>query len=529
MSEQEKTQEAEIVEYKVDGETLRGPRGKNLLEALLADGRELSYFCYHRKLSVAASCRQCLVGMGGRLVPSCQMSVEPNLEIETKADYVRQARAQMLEYTLVNHPVDCVICDKAGECTLQRHYMDWDGRESVVDHKKVDKPKKVDLGEHIMLDAERCILCSRCIRFCSEVAKSPDLVFAQRGTHAELTTAPGRRLDNAYSLNTVDICPVGALTDKDFRFRIRVWELFSTRSACTGCSEVCPTEIHHRDGEVYRMVPPKQLDMNLNWMCDYGRRTYKQLSENRITAARVGASETSIEDATRATASALRPLLQNDRSAIGVVIGADTTNEDLFVALRFARDFLETKAVYLAERPSDGNGDDILRTSDPNPNRAGAAALAGAQLQSAAQLEADLTGGKLKALYVVSDVLTLSEPALAAAKQLDAFVVQSSQSSPLTAAAGILLPAAMWAEVSGTVLNGKQQIRRLRPAIEPPGYARPHWSLLEHVGAALGLSTVYKSAHTVFEALKAEVAAFGTASWGPNTPTTMLRFSGSRG
>ena len=164
----------------------------------------------------------------------------------------------MLEFTLLNHPIDCPICDKAGECTLQKHYFDWDAKYARNDGIKVHKDKNVDLGKHIVLDQERCILCTRCIRVCDEVAKQPELTMAMRGDHEVLTTAPGRRLDNPYSLNTVDVCPVGALTSKDFRFAMRVWELQTTPSVCTGCSTGCNVEIHSSRNEVYRLVPADQ-------------------------------------------------------------------------------------------------------------------------------------------------------------------------------------------------------------------------------------------------------------------------------
>src|SRR5260370_22078209 len=166
------------------------------------------------------------------------------MEVTTDSEKVTVARAQMLEFTLVNHPVDCPICDKAGECTLQKLYVEWDSTHSRITQEKVHKPKQVDLGPGIVLDAERCILCTRCIRVCDEVAHEHQLEMAWRGDREQITTAPGHQLDNPYSLNTVDVCPVGALTSKDFRFAMRAWELYTTAAVCPGCATGCNDEGH---------------------------------------------------------------------------------------------------------------------------------------------------------------------------------------------------------------------------------------------------------------------------------------------
>ncbi|MCA9664157.1 MAG: (2Fe-2S)-binding protein [Myxococcales bacterium] len=538
MSEHEPTPTPELVTVKIDGKEHQLPKGKNLLEALLDLGEDISYFCYHPGLSVAASCRQCLVGIRGSMVPSCQTTVSDGLELESQSPTVLDARRQMLEFTLVNHPVDCVICDKAGECTLQRHYMDWDGKPSEIDHEKVEKPKKVDVGREIVLDAERCILCSRCVRFCQEIAESPDLVFEYRGNHETLTTAPDRRLDNSYSLNTVDICPVGALTDKDFRFKIRVWELYATRSVCNGCAAGCDTEVHHRDGRIYRMVPPKDWDMNLNWMCDDGRRTYKSVAAQRLTRPLVDGEPAELDAALAAIKERLEPLLAQDRGAIGVVLGADASNEDNFMAARMAYDFLEAGHVYLADSPDNGLGDDILRRDDPNPNRAGARGCARGDLGSSEDLARDLADHKLEALYVVGDRLDLSDETLGQLRGLKLVVVQASEPSRLTDKAHVVLPAAKWAEVHGTITRTSERAKRdlsasrfgrMRPAVEPPGMARPHWDWLKRVGAVLGVTVEFESAHAVFQEMKKQVPFFAEAQWGGKIPTVMLRFAGRRG
>ncbi|MCC6751186.1 MAG: (2Fe-2S)-binding protein [Deltaproteobacteria bacterium] len=521
----------EMVDFSVDGRPVSAPKGTNLLEAMLAAGENLSYFCYHPGLSVAACCRQCMVAVGTnpKLVPACQMTVQPAMEVYSSRADVLEARQRMLEFTLVNHPVDCTICDKAGECALQRHYMDWDGKDSAINHAKVDKPKKVDLGPHIVLDTERCILCSRCVRFCQEVAKAPQLVFSRRGDHEMLTTAPGERLDNPYSLNTVDICPVGALTDKDFRFKIRVWELFSTRSTCVGCSAGCQTEIHHHRNQIYRLVPPKRWDMNLSWMCDDGRRTYKAIGGPRVSQPRVNGRQESLKDALDAAAASLRPYLGEERHALGVVVGADLTNEDAFASVHFARDLLGLAAVYLADRPNDGRGDGILRRSDPNPNRSGILTIAGDTARSTRDLAADIAAGTVRALLVVGDSPLSDAGAPEALRQLAVLVVQASIASPTSEAASVLLPAAAWAEVDGTITNYEGRVQRLRAAVEPPGLARPHWDLIGRLARLLGLEAERPSPEAVFDELRRHHPSMAHASWGEPMRAGQLRFAGRRG
>jgi len=520
----------ELVEIAVDGETFSVPKGKNLLEALLDVGEDVSYFCYHPRLSIVAKCRQCLVGLGDghKLVPACQMTVQEGMKVRSKTEQVREARQAILEFTLLNHPLDCVICDKAGECTLQRQYMDWDGEASLVNHDKVSKPKKVDLGPDIVLDAERCILCDRCVRFMAEVAKAPQLLFAKRGDHTEVSCAPGEQLDHPYALNVADICPVGALTDKSFRFQSRVWDLWSTRTVCQGCAAGCDMELHHKDGDVYRQVPPKRWDLNLNWMCNDGRRTYRQLLEKeRVTHPSLGGERTDPDTATTHIAEALQGLIGAEGSPIGVVLGADVSNEDAYAGARIAQ--VLGARLYLGDRPDDGKGDDILRLNDPNPNRAGVRAMANKDLLNTKALAEALNDGALKALLVVGDGLDLPAPAQRKLNALDLVVLSTPFSSALIKKASVVLPAAAWTEIDGTCTNAAGEVKRMRPAFEPPSHARPHWDWLVRLGVALDADLGFLDAEGAFSEMSANIETFAGASWGDTIPTQRLRFSGRRG
>ncbi|HEY3356240.1 MAG TPA: 2Fe-2S iron-sulfur cluster-binding protein [Polyangia bacterium] len=510
----------------IDGRPVVVTPGTTLLQAALRLGIDISYFCWHPGLPIAAVCRQCLVEIVGqpKLAPACQVTCAEGMQVLTGSDRVLKVRQQMLEFTLLNHPVDCPICDKAGECQLQKLYLEWDAKAARIDYPKLHKPKVVDLGPTVVLDAERCILCTRCIRVCDEVAKVHQLEIQLRGNHAEICVAPGHHLDNPYSLNTVDVCPVGALTSKDFRFAQRAWELSATPSICTGCATGCATEIHHAKGRVYRLVPRLNAEVNRYWMCDAGRLTYKELRQGRLTAPRVLGGLRKWDDALTAAASALQPALA-ELGKVALVLSAQLANEDAFAAVRLAA-ALGIARVYTSGRPA-GFGDDILIHGDKNPNSTGVRLIAGATAKPAAALEADLAAGALTALLCVGEV-HLGDAALAAAARLKVVAIASHESR-LTNGATVALPATAWAEHDATYVNAKGMCQRARAAVAAPAHARPAWRIVGELGTKLGQALAWASLPAVFADLKAAVPAFAQAELGPEQPTIQLRFKASRG
>ncbi len=515
---------AEIVTVTIDGKEHQFPKGTNLLEACNQVGANVPYFCYHPGLSSPAVCRQCLVDVKGqgKPVPSCYTAVADKMDVTTNSPHAVDVRRQMLEFTLLNHPIDCPICDKAGECTLQKHYFDWDAKYARNDGIKVKKDKVVDIGKHIVLDQERCILCTRCIRVCDEVAKSPDLTMAERGDHEVLTTSPGRRLDNPYSLNTVDVCPVGALTSKDFRFAMRAWELYSTPSVCPGCATGCNIEVQTSRDKVYRIVPRPNPAVNQHWMCDEGRFTYKTLHVSRLVVPQVAGVPA---DWDRALADAALRLEGGD---VAVVMNAQSTNEDLYVLSRLCEQ-LKTDKLYLAGK-DEGWSDDILVSADKNPNTAGAKALfgAGGRLKTLLDLARDLKAGVIKTLLVVGDEgVTGGAPlSLSGVKNL---VVLACHGGALADAAHVVMPIAGWGEVDGTFTNRQGFVQRIRPGIPPAGDSLPTWEALAHLGRKLGAATEYTSAKQVFTEAREKVAYMKGADWGRPFLPVQLRFANSRG
>ena len=511
------------VKMVIDGQPHEFPAGLTILEACQRVGSKVPFFCWHPGLSAPAVCRQCLVEIKGfpKPIPSCYTPVADKMEVITNSPKVLDVRRQMLEFTLLNHPIDCPICDKAGECLLQKHYFDWDTRLARNDGSKVRKAKVVDVGRHIVLDQERCILCSRCIRVCNEVARQPDLVMAFRGDRQLLTTAPGRRLDNPYSLNTVNVCPVGALTAKDFRFSMRAWEIWATPSVCPGCATGCNIEIHAARNVIRRLIPRLNPAVNKYWMCDEGRLSYKPVHENRLAAPMVAGAPTSWDAALAEAARLLAQARDKSPSTLGVVVSAQMTNEEIFAFSRLATEQLRTSKIYLAGAP-EGWCDDVLVSADKNPNTTGAKLIVGPSLRTAADLKQDREAGVVTALLVVGGAADSCD-------SLQTLVVVASHQGPPVAAAQVALPLAMWAEVDGSFTNRQAKVQRLHAAIAPAGQSRPGWEIAARLGRALGAAWAYADAKQVFSETCDKVTLLSGADWGTAEMPVQLRFANSRG
>jgi len=557
----------------IDGAEISVPKGTNVIEAAKQVGVEVPEFCYHPGLSIAACCRQCLVEIEGqaKLQPSCQMQAGDGMVVNTQAPRAVLARKQMLEFTLLNHPIDCPICDKAGECTLQHHYFDHDNAPSRVDVPKVRKPKVKDLGPHIVLDAERCILCTRCIRVCDEVAHEHQLDMKNRGNHEELDTAPGATLDNPYSINTVDVCPVGALTSKDFRFTMRAWELMMTPSVCQGCSTGCSIEVQYQQDRVWRKQPRQSDEINKYWMCDEGRFSYHALRSNRVAAPFVHGLPAGWDRSLATAAELLNRSMARDRSRVAVVFSAQNCNEDNFALAKLARDVWHLERFYVAGRPPvPGRADNILRDADVNPNRRGVTAILGGPQPGPGVLEQDLLAGEIDTLLILGQELPLSNEGIERAAQIGGIVMLASSDkrvalgcvrcgtslfvpqgessvrcescqtsnevppgyeadSTLVDHASVVFPTASWAELRGTVINRDGHVLRLHPALLPPGQAEPGWKILSRLARSTGATLNYETPRDVFNDLAASLDSIDANAWGRPVMPTQLRFAGSRG
>jgi len=416
----------------------------------------------------------------------------------------------VMEFLLINHPLDCPICDQAGECRLQEFSVDFGASQSRFLENKVKKPKNVVLGPRVTLDDERCILCSRCIRFCQEIAHDDVIGFVDRGSYTVLTAHPGKRLENNYSLNTVDICPVGALTSTDFRFKMRVWFLKETKSICTSCATGCNTIIGTREDVIYRQTPRENDHVNSCWMCDYGRLNFKYLeAENRLLEPQVRSEGKlfSVDWPAAITPAALQ-LKQFSGAEIAIIASGRMTNEELWLTSQLAKSL---GVQWIDIVPRRGPGDDILLSEVRNPNTNGARLILASSSEPGAKLMAianAVKSGKVKALVILKENalhLGLSVEQLA---QLRALIVMNILPNEVTEKATIVLPACGFAEKRGSMVNGKGRLQRLNRAIRPPGNARDDWEILRDLLQAIGGGDSVSSVDDVFHRISETIPQF---------------------
>ncbi|HED36907.1 MAG TPA: 2Fe-2S iron-sulfur cluster binding domain-containing protein, partial [Ignavibacteria bacterium] len=448
--------------------------GQTIIEAAKANNIVIPHFCWHPSLSVSGNCRMCLVEVEKipKLVIACSTIASDGMVVHTESEKAHSARNAVMEFLLINHPLDCPICDEAGECKLQDYTNKHSVGESRFTEEKTHKDKRVLLGPYVMFDGDRCISCSRCIRFCDEIAKDPELTFIKRGDRVTIVTYPGEELDNPYSLNTVDICPVGALTSRDFRFRARVWDMSATKSICYGCARGCNMEIWVRNNEVLRLIPRQNDEVNNYWMCDIGRiNNYKFInSEDRVDGPflrREGELvKTSWDEAVAAAISELKSFSKQEIAFIG---SAYATCEDNYMLAKFAKSVIGTKNIDFMRFVDPSFGDDILRKSDVTPNSLGAELVGVVPQKDGLNLEGIFKGikkGEIKALYIIEDDIVDINPELEnLLSKLDLLIVHSTNFNKTTALADYLFPAATYAEKNGTFVNFQGRIQRLRPAV----------------------------------------------------------------
>lgn len=458
----------------IDGKELEFNQGQTIIEAAKENGIEIPHFCWHPKLSVSGNCRVCLVEVEKmpKLVIACATTAAEGMVVHTTSDKALAARNAVMEFILINHPLDCPICDEAGECKLQDYAYQHSVGESRFVEEKNHKDKRVPLGPNVMFDGERCISCSRCIRFCDEVAKDPELTFVQRGDRVTITTFPGQQLDNPYSMNVVDICPVGALTNRDFRFKSRVWDMSRTNSICNGCARGCNTEIWVRNNQVLRLVPRHNEKVNSYWMCDHGRlNTFKFVNaDDRVDGPHLRSEGNLIKVGwDEAYAEAASRLKVFGKDEIAVLGSAYATFEDNFLAAKFAKNVLGTGNLDFAHHIDPAFGDNILKNEDVTPNSNGAVLAGVIPSKNGLDFNGIIKGireGKIKALHILEDDLISSNPDLESIfAKLDLLIVHATNFNKTTVLADIVFPAATYTEKNGTYINFNGIAQRIRPAV----------------------------------------------------------------
>ncbi len=531
-----------VVNVQIDGVWHQFPKGMRMIEACRSVQVQVPYYCYHPKLSVPGNCRMCMVqmGMGPRPTPgqeptrdengyepigwmprpviACANTVAENMGIRTTGELVEKCREGTMEFLLINHPLDCPICDQAGECRLQEQSVQHGRGVSRFIDMKVKKPKNVDIGPRIRLDDERCIMCSRCIRFMDEVASDPVLGFTQRGTHTTLTVHPGRLLDSNYSLNTADICPVGALTSNDFRFQMRVWFLKETPTLDVNCGTGTNITVWTRGNKIHRITPRLNDEVNSAWMPDSHRLNFHYIdSDARLTEPLSREGGTGVSPVSSAFTPTSWPAALTESAAriksfspaeTAILASGRMTNEELFLARALAAEIGTTR---IALVPRFAEADALLVAADRNPNTTGAKLILETQ-DPYAQFTAIRDGvrdGSIRSLIVLGeDLITDAGFTAEDLGKLDFLLQTSVLANPTADKAHIVLPAAAFTEKRGSMVNLSGRLQRLNRATELPGQAHDDWEILRDLLLALsGDKNEIHAIEDVFKVLAENVPA----------------------
>ncbi len=507
----------------IDNQEIEFKPGQTIIEAARQAAIDIPHFCWHPALSVSGNCRICLVEVEKmpKLVIACSTPATEGMIVHTKSEKTIHGQNAVMEFLLINHPLDCPICDEAGECKLQDYAYKYSVGTSRYDELKNEKEKRVSLGPNVMFDAERCISCSRCIRYCEEVVKEPQLTFVQRGEHVTIETFPGKELDNPYSMNVIEICPVGALTSKDFRFKARVWDMSFTDTICPGCARGCNTRMGVRNNELLRIEPRENMGVNDYWLCDYGRLETIKNNNNkdlRINSAAIrtdSINELVDVDWDEAVSHSLSQLKKYQSNEILFVASPFSTLEDNYALKKFAKDVFSSDNVFYIPNVNENFGDDMLKKSDMTPNSNGLKLLG----------INTYTSGNYKAVVVLNDDLSrlpgIGKPETVI--ELSSFKNNSIKSN-------VVLPLSTYAEINGTFVNFQNKVQRIRPAAATleqerlPGQfsmsrldkfgahndrwthgarsnSRPGWKIIKQLAKAFGSNFSFDNSEEVFEEL----------------------------
>lgn len=553
----------------LDGQKIEAAAGKTVIEAAYENGFQITHFCWHPELSVSGNCRMCLVEIGmpkkmpdgsiqidnegkpvisyfPKLQIACGTTVAEGMHINTKKDNVVKAQEAVMEFLLINHPLDCPICDEAGQCKLQEYGYKHSAGESRFEEEKVHAPKRQSWGPTVMFDAERCIKCSRCIRFAQEVAKQDVLTFVNRGDHVTIELAEESQFDNPYSMNVIDICPVGALTSKDFRFKARVWDMSFNDSICPGCARGCNVKLGVRNNEVLRIEPRTNPYVNKYWMCDYGRLTqHKLVNEERINEPMIRWKNELISCSWDEAISKAADLLKKYNPDEIMFLGsAKASNEGNYAFAKFVKEVIKSENLDVFGDIDDLFADDLLKVKDKKPNFKGAfeaGIFPGTNGVNIKTLAENMRFKKIKALYSITDLLISQRPLLEELDDLELIIVHAQHHTYLTEKADVVLAAPTFAEIEGTYTNINGRVQHLTPAIATSENLRymgmkmsrldkfgapndrwaqnkirnclPNWKIITRFAEQYGTNWNYKKPKDIFNEIASKLDAFKGMSY----------------
>ena len=495
----------------IDGREIVTEKGKTVIQAAEEAGIQIPRYCYHPKLAIAGNCRMCLVEIEKmpKLQIACNTQATEGMSVKTQSPKVLEARRAVMEFLLINHPLDCPICDQAGECWLQDYYMRHDLTPSRFDERKEHERKREIFGPFVVFDGERCIKCTRCVRFLQEVTHTDELTVVNRGDHSTIALFPGKTLDNPLSVNVVDICPVGALTDRDFRFKVRVWYLKKTPSICPGCSTGCNISVETYQNRIARFKPRINEAVNSHWLCDEGRYSFHSLTEGeRLTSPMIrqegGLVAVDWDTALQAVASGLAA-----NGPAAAVLSGRNTNEEAFLFGRTMKKLSPGAAIEVFYRERElTEVEKVLMSPDRSPNFRGARHMGVGSEAGIEPLLKKIIEGRFRSAYIVGEDLAslpdLGENLKSALAKLSFLVVQDTRMTPTAALAHVVLPSTHFGEKDGTYTNRRGRVQKLNAAIVPPVGALQDWEIFSRL-----LGEHYASPEEIFLAAARAVSVYG--------------------
>jgi len=508
------------VKITIDGKEVVTAKGKTVIQAAAEAGVAIPHYCYHSKLSIAGNCRMCLVEIEKmpKLQIACNTQVAEGMGVLTQSPKVLAVRKAVLEFLLINHPVDCPICDQAGECQLQNYYMEHNREASRFEVGKQHDRKKTIFGPNVIFDGERCIKCTRCVRFCQEITKTDELTVINRGDHSTIALFHDSVLDNPLSANVVDICPVGALTDRDFRFKVRVWYLQKTPSVCPGCSTGCNISVETYQNRIARFKPRINEAVNSHWICDEGRYCFHELTGGeRLTTPMIrqegGLVPTTWENALQAVLAGLR----SAKAAAGILSGR-STNEEAFLFAKLMKKLAPSSPLEVCYQERElSETQKILMSPDRAPSFRGARDVGVRSNGGYESLLQKLLTGDFSAAYVVGEELIgangAGERLRAALQKLSFLVVQDIRLSETAKLAHVVLPATHFGEKEGTYTNRKGRVQKLNAAVIAPESVLQDWETFLRLLDMAGEKLSYSTPSQIFQALAGEVALYQGISY----------------
>jgi len=499
----------------IDGREVVTTKGKTVIQAAAGVGIVIPYYCYHPKLTIAGNCRMCLIEIEKmpKLQIACNTQATEAMSVLTQSPKVLAARKAVMEFLLINHPVDCPICDQAGECWLQDYYMTHDLQASRFDARKEHDRKREIFGPNVVFDGERCIKCTRCVRFLQEITHTNELAVVNRADHSTIALFPNSVLDNPLSANVVDICPVGALTDRDFRFKVRVWYLQKTPSICPGCSTGCNISVETYQNRIARFKPRINETVNSHWLCDEGRYCFHDLTGGpRLTTPMIrqegGLVPTTWEHALQAVYAGVK----SAGSLAGILSGRNT-NEEAYLFAKLAEKISADCALEVFYRERElTEVQKILMSPDRSPNFRGAREMGVSSNGGFESLMEKLVAGNFSAVYVVGEDLIATngdhEKVRAALQTLSFLVVQDTRLTETAKLAHVVLPATHFGEKEGTYTNRRGRVQKLNAAVIPPDGALQDCDIFLRLLDTAGEKNSYASVAEIFAVLAREIPSY---------------------